>query len=129
MSGDRARDAGYDDFLDAVTTGDGYYLRCSNDHGWLPPRRVCPMCGDRTLRETPLPAEGTILVTSTVHVTTPQFSDDAPYVVALAEFGPVTLTGQLREVDNDDVERGMAVEPTVVRSATTDDRLLGFTPA
>lgn len=128
MSDAQARDGGYDDFLDAVADGAGYYLACPNDHGWLPPRRVCPACGARELTETSLPATGEVRVASTVHVTAPQFSADAPYVVALAAFGPVTLTGQLRGVDPDAVEAGMTVEPTVLSSATTGDRLLGFTP-
>ena len=44
---DAARDGAYDDFLDAIEAGEGYYLECENGHGWLPPRRVCPECGSR----------------------------------------------------------------------------------
>src|SRR6056297_1929720 len=32
-------DEGYDDWLDAIEDGDGYYLECENGHGSLPPRR------------------------------------------------------------------------------------------
>lgn len=128
MSDERARDGGYDDFLDAVGAGEGYYLACPNGHGWLPPRRVCPECGAREFSEASLPATGEVTVTSTVHVTAPQFVEDAPYVVALASFGPVTLTGQLRDVDADEDLVGVSVEPTIVWSATTGDRLLGFQP-
>ena len=39
MSDDeRVRDAGYDDFLDAVEDGEPYYLAGSDGNGWLPPR-------------------------------------------------------------------------------------------
>lgn len=123
-----ARDAGYDDLLDAIADNAGYYLACSNDHAWLPPRRVCPTCGDQNFTEEPLPETGTVVVASTVHISPPQFSDDVPYVVALADFGPVTLTGQLPDIDPETVDRGLAVEPTIHTSETTGDRLLGFNP-
>ena len=98
MSEDDVRDAGFDDFLDALAAGDGYYLACGEGHGSLPPRRACPQCGDRDLEETTLPNTGTVDSCSTVHVATPAFVDDAPYVVAVVDFGAVRLTGQVREI-------------------------------
>jgi hypothetical protein len=59
-------------------------------------------------------------------VPTPQFSDDSPYVTAIASFGPVTITGQLRDVDPDDVELGQSVSLTVATSETTGDRVIAF---
>ncbi|MFB6136515.1 MAG: Zn-ribbon domain-containing OB-fold protein [Halobacteriaceae archaeon] len=128
MSADDARDAGFDDFLDALADGDGYYLRCSNGHGSLPPRRVCPECGDRTLEERPLPDGGEVVTFTVVRVATPRFADDVPYVTAVAEFGDVRLTGVLRGVDPDDAARGLAVEATVEETQTTGERLLAFRP-
>lgn len=128
MTQDTARNAGYDDFLDAIATGDGYYLECANGHGWLPPRQVCPTCSTREFTRESLPDKGVIKAASTVYVAAPQFSDDTPYTVVLATFGPVTLTGQLSGVSPEDIEAGLTVEPTVVESQTTGDRLLGFTP-
>jgi len=128
MTEDTARDEGYDDFLDAVADGDGYYLACPNGHGWLPPRRVCPECGAREFSDRPLSATGTVTAVSTVHVAAPQFADDTPYAVALAEFGPVVLTGQLPSHAPEDVTPGLTVAPTVLESDTTGDRLLGFDP-
>lgn len=125
---ERARDGGYDDWLDAVETGEGYYLECANEHGWLPPRRVCPTCGNRDLERQSLPESGTIDTHSTVHVATPQFENDAPYVTALATFGPVRITGVLRGVDPDDVEMGDVVGIGVEERETTDDRLVVFRP-
>ncbi|MFB6103842.1 MAG: Zn-ribbon domain-containing OB-fold protein [Halobacteriaceae archaeon] len=128
MTEDTARDAGYDDFLDAVAADAGYYLACPNDHGWLPPRRVCPTCGATDFTERSLPDTGTVTAASTVHVAAPQFVDDVPYAVALAEFGPVELTGQVRGMDPDAVDPGLSVTAVVVESETTGDRLLGFEP-
>lgn len=120
------RDAGFDDWLDAIRDGDGYYLECENDHGSLPPRRVCPDCGSSTLTEEPLSEVGTVETYTVVHVGTPSFEDDAPYATAVVSFDGVRVTGQLRGVDFDELEVGMAVEATVEETATTGDDLLVF---
>ena len=125
---ERGRDGGYDDWLDALEDGDGYYLECSNGHGWLPPRRVCPDCGSRDLSEAPLLDSGEIATHTTVSVATPQFADDAPYVTAIADFGPVALTGIVRGVDPADVTTGDVVGVDVGQRRTTGDRAVVFRP-
>ena len=125
---DRAPDGQYDAWLDAIEAGDAYYVECENGHGWLPPRRICPACTSQALAEEPLPESGEIASFSTVHVATPQFEDDAPYVTALATFGPVTITGILRGVDPDAVELGDIVGISVEERTTTGDRLVVFRP-
>jgi uncharacterized OB-fold protein len=125
---ENARDGAYDDLLDAIDEGEGYYLECANGHGWLPPRRVCPDCGSRDLAETPLPDSGEIVTYTAVAVPTPQFSEDAPYVTAIVDFGAVQVTGLLRGVDPDDVEVGMSVGVEVGERETTGDRAIVFRP-
>ena len=125
---DDVRDAGYDDFLDAVEEGQAYYLESPEGHGSLPPRRVCPDCGSTDLEETPLPETGEIETFSITYVPTPAFEDDAPYAIAVANFGPVRITGQVTEVDVEDVENGQTVELEVIASETTGDRVVGFRP-
>jgi hypothetical protein len=127
MTDPTARDEGYDDLLDAVAAGEGTYLECSSGHGSLPPRRVCPVCGERDPAETPLPATGTVVTFTVVHVPTPQFAGEEPYVTAIAEFGPVRLTGLLVGVDPAAVETGTTVAPGV--RETDDGRRLIFEPA
>jgi uncharacterized OB-fold protein len=130
MSDDeRVRDVGYDDFLDAVEAGEPYYLESPSGNGWLPPRRVDPETGEGDLTEEPLPETGEILTMTVTNVAGPSFADDAPYVVAVAQFGPVRLTGQVRGMDHDDVEIGQAVEIGVGRNETEDERLVVFEPA
>lgn len=124
MSDSIARDAGYDDLLDAIEAGAGYYLECANGHGSLPPRRVCPKCGSADLEETPLPETGIIETFTVVHVATPAFTDDTPYTTAIADFDGVRVTGQIRGVNPKDVERGMTVSPAIGESATTGNRVL-----
>jgi uncharacterized OB-fold protein len=125
---ENARDGAYDDLLDAIDEGEGYYLECGNAHGWLPPRRVCPDCGSRDLAETPLPDPGEVVTYTAVAVPTPQFSEDAPYVTAIVDFGAVQVTGLLRGVDPDDVEVGMSVGVEVGERETTGDRAIVFRP-
>jgi uncharacterized OB-fold protein len=129
MSDEPARDAGYDDFLDAVADGSPYYLECAAGHGSLPPRNVCPDCGDAPLEDAALPSVGTIEAHTVVHVATPRFQEDTPYVTAVVDMGPVSVTGQVRGVDPQDVENGHEVTIDVGRSETDDDRVVIFEPA
>lgn len=123
---ERARDGPYDDLLDAIEGGEGYYLECEDGHGWLPPRRICPECGSRELREEPLPDAGEITSFTEIAVAAPSWTDDAPYITAVADFGPVGITGLLR--DADDPEIGMIVGVEVGERVTTGDRAIVFRP-
>ena len=132
MSGeaeDHVRDGGYDDLLDAIAEGQPYYLECPEGHGSFPPRQVCPYCGAAELAETPLPETGQIEAHTVVHVPTPRFVDDAPYVTAVANFGPVRLTGQVTGLSPDEVENGQEIVVDVGRTQTGGERLLVFEPA
>ena len=123
---DEARDAGYDDFLDAIEAGEPYYLENPNGNGWLPPRTFDPETGEEDLTETPLPEPGEILTYSETYVATPDFADDAPFVVAIAEFGPVRITGQLPDTSGEDVDIGTEVDIAVGESVTTGERVVQF---
>ena len=125
---ERARDGAYDDLLDAIETGEGYYLECGNGHGWLPPRRICPDCGSRDLTEEPLPDAGEIETYTVIQVAAPNFAEDTPYVTALADFGPVRVTGMMNDVDPETVDTGDVVGLTVGERVTTGDRMLAFEP-
>ena len=123
-----AREGGYSDWLDAVAAGEGYYLECANGHGATPPREVCRECGSTDLQRQPLAEAGTVETFTTTHVATPDFADDAPYVVAIADFGPVRLTGRLPQADPEDVEVGLSVGVDVEETVTTGERGLVFRP-
>lgn len=122
------RDGAYEDWLDTVADGEGFFLACENGHRWLPPRRVCPDCGSTTLSEEPLPDTGTVETFTVVHVATPRFAEDAPYATAVADFGDVRLTGVVRGPDPDKVETGLTVEPDTDRRKTDNGRLLVLRP-
>jgi uncharacterized OB-fold protein len=123
------RDNGFDDVLDAVEDGEPYYLESPSGNGWLPPREVDPETGQRELVETELPETGEIVTHTTTYVAGPEFADDAPYVVAIVDFGPVSITGQMREIEPDEVEIGQEVEIGVERTETQGNRVIVFYPA
>ncbi|SEO11802.1 hypothetical protein SAMN05216388_1008103 [Halorientalis persicus] len=125
---EQVRDDGFDDLLDAIADGDGYYVECANGHGSLPPRLACPQCGSQDLSEELLPDSGEIRTYTVVTVPTPQFEEDAPYVTAVVDFGPVSITGQVQGVDPEDVETGQVVGIDVGETVTRDERLIVFEP-
>ena len=130
---DSDRPASYDEWLDAIAAGEGFYLESSSGQGLLPPRRVCPDTGSTDLTRQPLPETGTIDTYSVVHVAAPGFADDTPYVSAITSFGPVGITGVVRGVDPEVVEAGKGIVGKEVALAvetreTTDDRLVVFRP-
>lgn len=118
---------GFDDFLDAVSAGESYYLACPEGHGWLPPRRICPECGSRDLTEKALPESGTVESHTIVRVPAPSFADDAPYATAIADFGPLRVTAQY-DGDPEAVETGLTVGLDVAESVTTGERVFVFRP-
>lgn len=126
--GEEPGDAGFDEWLDAIDKGEGYYLESPSGETSLPPRRICPHSGSSQLAERPLPDTGEIEAVTVVHVAAPQFADDTPYATAVVDFGPVRLTGVVRGVGLEEIETGLAVEPTVEERETTDDPLLVFRP-
>ncbi|AXR79351.1 Zn-ribbon domain-containing OB-fold protein [Natrarchaeobaculum sulfurireducens] len=123
MSVERVLQADYDSWLDALEEGDGYYLRTDGE-ATIPPL----VTGDADLERVPLARTGTVDSKTVIRVPHPDFGEDAPYVVALASFGPVTLTGQVTGIDPEAVETGLEVEPTVLESGTDAERFVGFTP-
>ncbi len=123
---ERARDAGYDDLVDAIADDEGFYLACPNEHGWLPPRRICSACGARELTADPLPDAGEIVTFTEIGVGAPNFADDTPYVTAIADFGPVRVTGMYR--GDADPEIGTMVGVEVGERETTGDRAVVLTP-
>jgi uncharacterized OB-fold protein len=121
------RHDGYADLLDAIEEGEGYYLSCPEGHGSLPPRRICPECGSRELAEAPLPGSGEVVAATTVSVAGPQFADDAPYVTAVVDLGPVRLTGLVEDADGEP-DPGAVVGVDVAETVTTGDRVIAFQP-
>lgn len=122
---DEVRDDGYDDFMDALDDGQPYYLECADGHALLPPRSVCPECTSEQFTEQPLAETGELLTYNVTHVPTPEFADDVPFVLGIADFGDIRLTGQIR-ADSDDVEIGDELTIGSEISDTRDERYIAF---
>lgn len=88
-------DAGFDEWLKELADGNGYALECPDGHRSLPPRWVCPRCGDDRLERVAIGDHGAVEALSVVHVPTPGFAEDAPYVLAIVDVDGVRLTGQV----------------------------------
>ncbi|MBX0297549.1 Zn-ribbon domain-containing OB-fold protein [Haloarcula nitratireducens] len=124
MSVEIAREAGYDAWLDALEASEGYYLHCDGQ-ALVPPA----MTGEAAdLEREPLPETGTVESKTVIRVPHPDFGADAPYVIALVEFGPVTLTGRVTGSDPKAVETGLEVEATVLEAETSGKRFVAFCP-
>jgi uncharacterized OB-fold protein len=115
-------------WLDAIESDHGFYLECPNDHGWIPPRRVCKTCGSTTLDRVPLSASGRIETHTEIHVPAPRFTHEDRVVVAIADFGAVSITGRLDDTTDGCIQQGTVVELDVERSETRDERIVTFHP-
>jgi len=120
---------GYDEFLDELADGDGYFYACSNGHGLLPPRQVCPHCGDRELARRELPRTGEIVTHTTVSVPTPQFDDDAPTSLLSSTSDRYGSRGSSEESTVTTSRSNSASLRPLNLSETTDDRTITFRPA
>lgn len=127
MSPDGTTVRTHEEFCRAIETGEGFYLACPDGHGSVPPRRVCPHCGAQSLTAEPLPETGRVQAATVVHVATAAFADSAPYVTAVADFGPVTLTGIVAGA-SDTVERGTEVTVGIERNEARQRPTLVFQP-
>ncbi|QSG08212.1 Zn-ribbon domain-containing OB-fold protein [Halapricum desulfuricans] len=125
MSDDEISNDGYDQALDAIENGEPYALECPEGHQSMPPRQVCPECGASDLEEVEIPLSGELLSYNVTYVPTPDFGDDVPFVLGVAEFDDVRLTGRV-QADAEDVEVGSAVEVGLGESETTGRPLVTF---
>jgi uncharacterized OB-fold protein len=125
-NGDDVSNGSHTAWLDAIESGRGFYLECPDGHGWLPPRGVCKTCSSTDLDRVALPASGRIETYTEIHVPSPRFEHEDSVVVAIADFGGVSITGRLDNTAAESIELGTSVEVDVERSATTDERILTF---
>ncbi|TMT81765.1 nucleic acid-binding protein [Haloterrigena sp. H1] len=124
MSVEIACETGYDAWLDALEAGEGYYLR--RDGRALVPPAMAGAAAD--LEREPLPDTGTVEAKTVIRVPHPDFGSDVPYAIAIVEFGPVTLTGQVTGIDPEAVGTGFEVEATVLEAETSGKRFVAFRP-
>ncbi len=87
----------------------------------FPTRLVCPKCGARDFGTEILPDTGKVLTYTVIRVAPSQFTDQAPYAIAIAELtNGVKLMAQLVDCDVDNIKVGMEVR-IEFRRVQTDD--------
>ncbi len=76
----------------------------------FPARLICPKCGAREFETEMLPDTGKVLTFTVIRTAPSQFTDIAPYAIAIAELtNGVKLTAQLVDCDVNTVKVGMEV--------------------
>jgi uncharacterized OB-fold protein len=120
-------------FWDSLNRGAMEIQRCDDCASYaFYPRGLCPSCGSRALRWTPVSGRGRIYSLTIVHrPTNAAFKGDTPYVVALIELDEgcrlmSNVTGV--QADPAHVKIGMPVE-IVYEQVTPDTILPKFRPA
>lgn len=76
----------------------------------FPPRLVCSECRGRKFEPVVLAKEGKVLTYTVIHVPPSQFSDEAPYAIAVVELDDgVKTMMQLVDCDLDEIRTGQRV--------------------
>ncbi len=86
---------------------------------YFPPREVCPHCRRGSignLNEYELGGKGKVVTYTQVHEPMEDYKMMVPYIMVIVEMDEdVRMTGQLVDVEYEDVEPGMEVEVTIRR--------------
>ncbi|MFW0858633.1 MAG: Zn-ribbon domain-containing OB-fold protein [Dehalococcoidia bacterium] len=82
---------------------------------YFPPRVDCSNCLTSDVKWFEIGSKGKLLTYTRVNYGPAGFEDDAPYVLAVADFeGGVRVFGRLsREINENDIKVGMALKPIV----------------
>ncbi len=78
---------------------------------YYPPRKVCPICHSRNLRDVKLPERGKVLTFTVIRVPPRGYEKYAPYVIAIVELIDGTrVLAQLTDIEPEEVNIGIEVE-------------------
>jgi uncharacterized OB-fold protein len=94
----------------------------------IPPRELCPECGQRAWSAVPLSGDGAIASFTVIRVAPRGHAGDVPYAIAAVQLAEgVSLLGRVVDVPLDRLAVGLKVRfrPLVVRDRTA----VGFGPA
>lgn len=94
----------------------------------MPPRELCPTCGERAWQPVPLAGEGTIASFTVIRVAPRAYAADAPYAVAVVKLKEgVSLLGRIVDIPLETLAVGLPVRfrPLVKNDQTS----VGFGPA
>ncbi|MCP4655942.1 MAG: Zn-ribbon domain-containing OB-fold protein, partial [bacterium] len=85
--------------------------KCTScDAVYFPPRRICAKCKGREFETVTLPDEGKVVTHTVIRTPPADYSDQAPYAVAIVELdGGTRFTTQVVDCDLEAIAIGMPV--------------------
>ena len=94
----------------------------------IPPKELCPACGERAWQPVPLAGEGTIASFTVIRVAPRAYAADVPYAIAAVKLKEgVSLLGRVVDIPLEKLAVGL---PVRFRPLVKDDQTaVGFGPA
>ena len=94
----------------------------------IPPKELCPACGERAWQPVPLAGEGTIASFTVIRVAPRAYAADVPYGIAAVKLKEgVSLLGRIVDIPLEELAIGL---PVRFRPFVKDDQTaVGFGPA
>ena len=111
------------DFITSLEAGKVMATRCKECGGsYFPPKADCPKCLSSDVEWFEVRGTGKLLTYTIVNYGPTGFENDAPYILALAEFDGIQLFGRLsRDIGEKDIQVGMSLTVSPVK--LSDDRI------
>ena len=112
------------DFVNYLDQGKVMATRCKQCQiSYFPPRMDCPSCPESEVEWFEVKENGKLITYTVVNYGPSGFEDDAPYILALAEFADgIRILGRLsQDIKSDNIKLGMPLKVTAIKLA--DDRV------
>ena len=111
------------DFVTYLEQGKVMATKCQKcGAAYFPPKMDCPKCMDSDVEWLEIKADGKLATYTVVNYGPTGFEDDAPYILAIAEFGGNRILGRLsRDISQDNIKLGMPLKVTAIK--LPDDRV------
>lgn len=111
------------DFVEYLEKGKVMATRCRKcGTNYFPPRMDCPKCVGSDVEWFEIKGNGSLVTYTIVNYGPTGFENDAPYILAIADFDGVRVFGRLsKSMKEGDIKPGMLVK--VVPAKLADDRI------
>jgi uncharacterized OB-fold protein len=111
------------DFINYLESGKVMATRCKEcGISYFPPKADCPRCLSSDVEWFEVKGKGKLMTYTIVNYGPTGFENDAPYILAIAEFDGVQVFGRLsRDIGEKDIQVGMSLTVSPVK--LPDDRI------
>lgn len=107
-----------EEFINYLEQGKVMTTRCKNcGKTFFPPKVDCPGCIDSEVEWVEIESEGRLVTYTVVHYGPSGFEDEAPYTLAIGEFGNgLRIFGRMSKgIGEDEIKPGMAIKIVPVK--------------